>query len=62
MKTPLHTVTFILGILTLLAHRSATASIVNGNFATGDFTGWTVSAIDGLGNPISPVHLSSSIH
>jgi hypothetical protein len=30
-------------------------AIVNGDFATGDLTGWTVSAIDASGNPVTPL-------
>ena len=29
--------------------------IVNGDFATGDLTGWTVSAVDQLGDPVAPL-------
>lgn len=28
------------------------ATFINGDFETGDFTGWTVSAIDQLGDPM----------
>jgi hypothetical protein len=33
---------------------SACGGIINGDFETGDFTGWTVSAYDEDGNPLDP--------
>ena len=43
-----------LGLAITLSAGSAFAVIANGDFGTGDFTGWTVSAIDDLGGPIDP--------
>lgn len=42
------------GLFIAIFASSASAAIVNGDFETGDFTGWTVSAIDDLGGPIDP--------
>lgn len=43
-----------LGILSWLTAGTASADFINGNFQTGDFTGWTRSAIDAGNSPISP--------
>ena len=46
----------------LLATTSPVSAVVNGDFETGDLSGWTVSAIDGLASPTTPlISVSSSI-
>jgi hypothetical protein len=37
------------------AGRAVAGTLVNGDFATGDLTGWTASAIDRNGNPTPPL-------
>lgn len=53
---------FGLGILILVALAPlAPAGIINGDFETGDFTGWTASAIDGAFNPTAPLISVASV-
>jgi hypothetical protein len=40
-------------LLTLFSFQTVRGGIVNGDFQTGDLTGWNVSAFNGLGNPLA---------
>ncbi len=45
----------MLGLVSSIGAGTVSAGFVNGNFATGDLTGWTASAIDQNGNPVTPL-------
>jgi hypothetical protein len=45
----------LLGVFSSAGLGTASAGFINGNFATGDLTGWTASAIDQSGNPVTPL-------
>jgi hypothetical protein len=45
----------LIGVTSAVCTRTASAGLVNGNFATGDLTGWTASAIDQNGNAVTPL-------
>lgn len=55
MKTTLLTIQLFSVISAVVAFTASPATaVINGDFETGDFTGWTVSGIGGLGDPIDP--------
>jgi hypothetical protein len=55
MKAKNAVLALLVGLVTSVGSGTASAGIVNGDFATGDLTGWTASAIDQNGNPVTPL-------
>ena len=50
MKARNAVLALVVGVVSSVGSGTASAGFVNGNFATGDLTGWTASAIDQNGN------------
>jgi len=57
MNTKARIVSYLLGGTVLLAGYAAQAQLINGNFATGDFTGWTLFNTPNGGTSVSQVVL-----
>jgi hypothetical protein len=55
MKARRALVTLLVGLAWSSGSAAVRAGFINGNFATGDLTGWTASAIDQHGNPVTPL-------
>jgi hypothetical protein len=45
----------LVGVVSSVSTGTVWAGFINGNFATGDLTGWTASAIDQGGNAVTPL-------
>jgi hypothetical protein len=45
----------VVGAVSSVGSGNVSAGFINGNFATGDLTGWTASAVDQNGNPVTPL-------
>src|SRR5437763_14758024 len=56
MKARNAVVALVVGVASSIGSGTASAGLrVNGDFATGDLTGWTASALDQHGNPVPPL-------
>lgn len=56
MKVRNAVLSLLVGVFSLVGSGTASAGLlVNGNFATGDLSGWNASAIDQNGNPVTPL-------
>jgi hypothetical protein len=55
MKARNAALALLIGVFSFVGSATAYAGFINGNFATGDLTGWTASAIDQNGNPVTPL-------